>query len=160
MLPYKFRWTKNKLLPMQWRLAYALCNLITWDKVFVGYKISPMRAEDEKEQKFSPGKYFWLYGIHISSYHSSPSPPSLPPCTHISISPAAVLGALINSIVHVVMYSYNALSCLGPRVQKYLWWKKHITHLQLVRHWITLTTYMLGNLWRNIAKHFICWSDW
>ena len=47
-------------------------------------------------------------------------------------SSAAVLGALINSIVHVVMYSYYALSCLGPSVQKYLWWKKHITHLQLV----------------------------
>lgn len=45
----------------------------------------------------------------------------------------SVLGALINSIVHVVMYSYYALSCLGPRVQKYLWWKKHITHLQLLQ---------------------------
>ena len=52
--------------------------------------------------------------------------------THHPTPCAAVLGALINSIVHVVMYSYYALSCLGPRVQKYLWWKKHITHLQLV----------------------------
>ena len=54
------------------------------------------------------------------------------PLISIHLSPAAILGALINSIVHVVMYSYYALSCLGPSVQKYLWWKKHITHLQLV----------------------------
>ena len=43
-----------------------------------------------------------------------------------------MLGALINTVVHVVMYTYYALSCLGPSVQKYLWWKKHITHIQLV----------------------------
>ncbi|XP_064400012.1 very long chain fatty acid elongase 4-like [Halichondria panicea] len=45
----------------------------------------------------------------------------------------SVWGALINSFVHVVMYSYYALSCLGPSIQKYLWWKKHITHLQLLQ---------------------------
>lgn len=45
----------------------------------------------------------------------------------------SVLGALINTCVHVVMYSYYALSCLGPQVQKYLWWKRHITHLQLLQ---------------------------
>lgn len=44
----------------------------------------------------------------------------------------AVLGALINCFIHVVMYTYYALSSLGPAFQKYLWWKKHITHMQLV----------------------------
>lgn len=58
----------------------------------------------------------------------SPPPLSL----HDRSCTVAVWGALINSFVHVVMYSYYALSCLGPSVQKYLWWKKHITHLQLV----------------------------
>jgi len=29
------------------------------------------------------------------------------------------------------MYSYYALSALGPSVQKYLWWKKYITIMQL-----------------------------
>lgn len=29
------------------------------------------------------------------------------------------------------MYSYYALAALGPSVQKYLWWKKYITQLQL-----------------------------
>jgi elongation of very long chain fatty acids protein 7 len=30
------------------------------------------------------------------------------------------------------MYSYYLLAALGPEVQKYLWWKKHITTLQMV----------------------------
>ncbi|KAL4711173.1 hypothetical protein ACJJTC_015282 [Scirpophaga incertulas] len=41
--------------------------------------------------------------------------------------------ALLNSIVHVVMYTYYLLSGLGPRFQKYLWWKKYVTKLQLIQ---------------------------
>ena len=58
-----------------------------------------------------------------------PSPSTPPP---LPSPPSAMLAALVNSVVHVVMYSYYALAALGPRVQRYLWWKKHITHLQLV----------------------------
>ncbi|XP_050682372.1 elongation of very long chain fatty acids protein 7-like [Leptidea sinapis] len=39
--------------------------------------------------------------------------------------------ALLNSAVHVVMYSYYLLSGLGPKYQKYLWWKKYVTKMQL-----------------------------
>jgi len=39
----------------------------------------------------------------------------------------------INSFVHIVMYSYYFLSAFGPQMQKYLWWKKYITNLQMVR---------------------------
>ncbi|KAG6465127.1 hypothetical protein O3G_MSEX014949 [Manduca sexta] len=41
--------------------------------------------------------------------------------------------ALLNSIVHVVMYTYYLLSGLGPRFQKYLWWKKYVTKMQLIQ---------------------------
>nr|CAB3242181.1 elongation of very long chain fatty acids protein 4-like [Phallusia mammillata] len=37
----------------------------------------------------------------------------------------------INSFVHAVMYTYYGLSAIGPHMQKYLWWKKYITVLQL-----------------------------
>ncbi|CAK8674673.1 unnamed protein product [Clavelina lepadiformis] len=37
----------------------------------------------------------------------------------------------INSFVHAVMYTYYGLSAGGPKMQKYLWWKKYITMLQL-----------------------------
>uniref|UniRef100_H2YG77 Elongation of very long chain fatty acids protein n=1 Tax=Ciona savignyi TaxID=51511 RepID=H2YG77_CIOSA len=43
------------------------------------------------------------------------------------------VGVILNSSVHVIMYSYYGLSAMGPRVQKYLWWKKYITMIQLVQ---------------------------
>lgn len=39
---------------------------------------------------------------------------------------------MINSLIHVLLYSYYALAALGPHVAKYLWWKKYLTILQLV----------------------------
>ncbi|KAL1450894.1 hypothetical protein WDU94_003205 [Cyamophila willieti] len=45
----------------------------------------------------------------------------------------ATLVGLLNSTVHVVMYSYYFLAALGPGVQKYLWWKKYITKFQLLQ---------------------------
>ncbi|XP_007486429.2 elongation of very long chain fatty acids protein 7 isoform X1 [Monodelphis domestica] len=41
--------------------------------------------------------------------------------------------ALLNTAVHVVMYSYYGLCAMGPDYQKYLWWKKYLTTLQLVQ---------------------------
>lgn len=41
--------------------------------------------------------------------------------------------AILNCFVHTIMYLYYALSVLGPRVQKYLWWKRYLTQLQLIQ---------------------------
>ena len=46
---------------------------------------------------------------------------------------AAFFSSTLNSFVHVVMYSYYLLAAMGPRVQRYLWWKKYLTGLQMVR---------------------------
>ncbi|KAF0986832.1 hypothetical protein HZS_7842 [Henneguya salminicola] len=46
--------------------------------------------------------------------------------------PPSLFIIFLNSIVHVIMYSYYFLAGLGPVVQKYLWWKKYITLIQLV----------------------------
>ncbi|KAI3368843.1 hypothetical protein L3Q82_025824 [Scortum barcoo] len=40
---------------------------------------------------------------------------------------------LVNTFVHVVMYSYYGLAAFGPHMQKYLWWKRYITSLQLLQ---------------------------
>lgn len=39
---------------------------------------------------------------------------------------------ILNTIIHSIMYSYYFLSALGPKMQKYLWWKKYLTRLQIV----------------------------
>ena len=44
-----------------------------------------------------------------------------------------VFAPFLNSGVHTVMYLYYLLSSLGPNVQKYLWWKKYLTTLQLIQ---------------------------
>jgi len=40
---------------------------------------------------------------------------------------------MINSWIHMLMYTYYGLAALGPKMQKYLWWKKYMTKLQLVQ---------------------------
>ena len=34
---------------------------------------------------------------------------------------------LLNTFVHIFMYSYYLLAALGPKYQKFLWWKKYLT---------------------------------
>ncbi|XP_049866230.1 uncharacterized protein LOC126366929 [Pectinophora gossypiella] len=46
--------------------------------------------------------------------------------------------AFLNCIVHVTMYTYYLLAGLGPRFQKYLWWKKYVTELQLIQFLLML----------------------
>lgn len=33
----------------------------------------------------------------------------------------------LNTFVHIIMYTYYMLAAMGPKVQKYLWWKKYLT---------------------------------
>jgi elongation of very long chain fatty acids protein 7 len=40
---------------------------------------------------------------------------------------------LLNTFVHICMYLYYMLSAMGPRYQKYTWWKQHMTTLQMVQ---------------------------
>ncbi|XP_055678316.1 elongation of very long chain fatty acids protein 4-like [Lutzomyia longipalpis] len=48
-------------------------------------------------------------------------------------SGSTFLPAMVNSFIHVLMYSYYGLSAMGPAVTKYLWWKKYLTILQLIQ---------------------------
>lgn len=40
---------------------------------------------------------------------------------------------VVNAFIHVIMYSYYGLSACGEKYQKYLWWKKYITQLQMLQ---------------------------
>ncbi len=46
-----------------------------------------------------------------------------------------VIQASLNSFIHVIMYTYYALAGLGQHMQKYLWWKRYLTRMQLVSFW-------------------------
>lgn len=50
--------------------------------------------------------------------------------------------AMINAFIHFAMYAYYGIAAMGPAFQKYLWWKKHLTTLQLVQ-FITVITHSL-----------------
>ncbi|RXN27867.1 elongation of very long chain fatty acids 1-like protein [Labeo rohita] len=54
----------------------------------------------------------------------------------ITLTPAGGMGsfhAMVNACVHVIMYTYYGLAAAGPRFQKYLWWKKYMTAIQLCK---------------------------
>nr|XP_046213702.1 elongation of very long chain fatty acids protein 4-like [Oncorhynchus gorbuscha] len=55
---------------------------------------------------------------------------------------------LINSLVHVVMYLYYWLAALGHHMQRYLWWKRYLTFLQLL-HFLIVTIYTSTNLFTD-----------
>ncbi|CAG9760042.1 unnamed protein product [Ceutorhynchus assimilis] len=81
-------------------------------------------------------KYNQVTFLHM--YHHS----LMPICSYIGVTfvpggHGSLLG-VCNAFVHIVLYSYYFLASLGPEMQKYLWWKKHVTKLQLVQFLIIL----------------------
>jgi elongation of very long chain fatty acids protein 7 len=40
---------------------------------------------------------------------------------------------VLNSFIHVLMYTYYGLSAFGKRFQKFLWWKRYMTQMQMVK---------------------------
>ncbi|KAF7279823.1 very long chain fatty acid elongase 7-like [Rhynchophorus ferrugineus] len=76
-------------------------------------------------------KYNQVTFLHI--YHHT----LMPFCAYIGVtfSPGghgSLLG-LVNAFIHVILYTYYFLAAFGPEIQKYLWWKKYVTKLQLVQ---------------------------
>ncbi|KAH7969903.1 elongation of very long chain fatty acids protein AAEL008004 [Rhipicephalus sanguineus] len=50
----------------------------------------------------------------------------------------AVFGVCLNAFVHIIMYIYYFLASLGPSIQKYLWWKRYLTRIQIVQFFIMI----------------------
>ncbi|KAM9403805.1 very long chain fatty acid elongase 4-like isoform 1-T3 [Salvelinus alpinus] len=47
-------------------------------------------------------------------------------------------GAHMNAAIHVLMYLYYGLASFGPKIQKYLWWKKYLTVIQMIQFHVTI----------------------
>jgi len=70
------------------------------------------------------------------------------------ITCVALMGALVNSMVHTVMYTYYGLTAFGPTIQKYIGkYKRRVTQLQLVRLEISSHAYNYRK-WYIYQKYF------
>uniref|UniRef100_A0A182NK47 Elongation of very long chain fatty acids protein n=1 Tax=Anopheles dirus TaxID=7168 RepID=A0A182NK47_9DIPT len=69
--------------------------------------------------------------LHV--YHHSLTPIEAWILTKFIAGGNATLPNVINNFVHVLMYFYYMLSAMGPRFQKYLWWKKYMTEVQIIQ---------------------------
>uniref|UniRef100_A0A2C9JHA9 Elongation of very long chain fatty acids protein n=1 Tax=Biomphalaria glabrata TaxID=6526 RepID=A0A2C9JHA9_BIOGL len=64
----------------------------------------------------------------------------------------------LNSFIHLVMYTYYGLSALGPAFQKYLWWKKYMTSMQMIQFIaVTIHSTQLLFIECNYPKIFVYW---
>ncbi|XP_037299370.1 elongation of very long chain fatty acids protein 7-like [Manduca sexta] len=61
----------------------------------------------------------------------------------------AIPEGTINAFIHILMYGYYFLAGLGPQYQKYLWWKKYLTSLQLIQFCIVLYLNVTGIFAKN-----------
>lgn len=65
---------------------------------------------------------------------------------------------MLNTFVHIVMYSYYFLAALGPKIQPYLWWKKYLTALQMVQFiLVILHAFQLLFIECDYPKVFVWW---
>lgn len=81
------------------------------------------------------------------------------PCTvitdvtvYVLFFSAAYFSASINSGIHVLMYTYYLLSAMGPGMQKYLWWKRYMTVLQLVSEHLACLLSIYSNALGNLFE--------
>ncbi|XP_031826921.1 very long chain fatty acid elongase 7 [Nomia melanderi] len=72
-----------------------------------------------------------ISGLHVF-HHSLMPVAAWIGCKWLPNGHGTLLG-LINTFIHVIMYTYYMLSSIGPHMNKYLWWKKYLTMLQLIQ---------------------------
>ncbi|CAG2062349.1 unnamed protein product [Timema podura] len=69
-----------------------------------------------------------------------------------------VVIGFLNSGVHVVMYAYYMVAAMGPSFQKYLWWKKYMTLMQLIQFALVVvyntSTLMFDDKMPKILSYF------
>jgi elongation of very long chain fatty acids protein 7 len=66
---------------------------------------------------------------------------------------------LLNTFVHIIMYTYYMLAAMGPHVQKYLWWKKYLTMLQMVQ-FVGIFTHCFQLIFHNPCNYSYIFVYW
>jgi len=93
----------------------------------------------------------------LHMYHHTVMPMISWACTKYYPGGHGTFIGVINSFVHIIMYFYYMMSAMGPQYQKYLWWKKYITTLQMV--WSLHLTIILI-LYHVIVKYAVVRLIW
>ncbi|KAL3316727.1 Elongation of very long chain fatty acids protein 7 [Cichlidogyrus casuarinus] len=75
------------------------------------------------------GKVDQITFLHV--FHHAAMPPSLWWGMRYSPGGVLIIFPLINSFIHVLMYTYYGLAALGA--YKYLWWKEYLTQAQMLQ---------------------------
>ncbi|CAH8657307.1 unnamed protein product [Dicrocoelium dendriticum] len=67
--------------------------------------------------------------------------------------------AMLNSFIHLLMYSYYGLAAAGPRFRRYIWWKKYMTGAQIIQFVVVIlhSVYTLVLHDCNYPKLFNYW---
>ncbi|XP_060528332.1 elongation of very long chain fatty acids protein 7-like [Cylas formicarius] len=64
----------------------------------------------------------------------------------------------LNTFVHIIMYSYYLVAALGPQYQKYLWWKKYLTAIQMIQFvLVMLHAFQLLFIECDYPRAFVWW---
>ncbi|KAK3585443.1 hypothetical protein CHS0354_020164 [Potamilus streckersoni] len=179
--PFKYKWTlflyNLGLIVMNLHIFSEL--LLATTKLGYSYSCQPVSYSDDPDEIRIAKALWWFYFskcvemldtiffvlrkknnqisfLHV--YHHA----TMFPIWWIGVKWVAggqsFFGAMINSFIHVVMYTYYGISALGPQYQKYLWWKRYLTMLQLIQFVIGITHAMQSLVMRCDFPEWMQWA--
>lgn len=108
-------------------------NVHIYFRTFAGYSYMLLKIFDLLDTLFfiARKKYNQVTPLHV--FHHAIMPIMTYGALKFAPNSNCALTLIVNTAVHAIMYSYYFLAALGPSVQKYLWWKKYITIIQIVQ---------------------------
>lgn len=114
---------------MELNYAYFMLKIIDlFDTLFIVLK--------KKSNQLSFLHCYHHGGMILATYMSSKWLPG---------GPGIMLG-VVNTLVHMVMYSYYFLTAFKPELKQSLWWKKHITQIQLAQFMFLFVHFLRATL--------------
>lgn len=155
-----------KLFMIFYNFSMVLLSIYMWVSILIGairrqynWVCTPVSYSTDEEEVRIAGALWWFYFSKFIEYtdtfifilrKKNNQISFLHVYHHATMFPLWWIGvkwvaggnsfmpAMLNSIIHTIMYSYYGLSACGPSVQPYLWWKKYLTKLQLFQFFICL----------------------
>ncbi|XP_075547127.1 very long chain fatty acid elongase 7-like isoform X2 [Dermacentor variabilis] len=95
-------------------------------------------------------KFGQVSGLHV--FHHCVIAWNMWICVTYGAQAQTIFVTCMNTLVHLVMYSYYFLAALGPCAQPFLWWKRYLTQVQLVQFVVLMVH---NSLPLFFAGHFV-----